>query len=120
MPRAPLLLATPLLAASLFSAALAPPAAHAQSLGCVERPVGAPLGATAIAPIPGHPRARGAIALPPQPSHGTDCIAIAPPPRDILRGEPPPAGGLLRGDDGRSNLLRDPAPTGPPAGWAPR
>jgi len=46
----------------------------------------------------------------------TECIAVAPPPRDILRGEPPPAGGLLRGDDGRQDMLRDPTPTRPPAG----
>jgi hypothetical protein len=106
MSRAALLLVALLLAAP----------AGAQSLGCIERPTGPAVGATGFGPIPGHPRARGAIALPPQPSQGQDCIAVAPPPRDILRGEPPPAGGLLRGDDGRSDLLRDAPSTRPPIG----
>lgn len=108
----------------LAALALAPvtsapvPSARAQSLGCVERPVGPPMDATVIVPVPGlRPGARAAVTVPGLPLHGQDCIAVAPPPQDILRGEPPPAGGLLRGDDGRSNLLRDPAPLRPPTGW---
>lgn len=103
-------------AALLLAAALLAAPAGAQSLGCIERPVGAPMDITVLVPVPGLPGARAAVTPPPLPTHGNDCIAVAPPPRDILRGEPPPAGGLLRGDDGRSNLLRDPAPTRPPIG----
>jgi hypothetical protein len=104
----------------LLVAALALPPhteAHAQSLGCVERPVGPPIDATVFVPVPALPGARAAITVPGQPLYGQDCIAVAPPPQDILRGPPAPAGGLLRGDDGRSNLLRDPAPLRPPTGW---
>jgi hypothetical protein len=96
--------------------ALAPSAAFGQSLGCIERPVGQPMDITVLVPVPGQPRARAAVTLPPQPSHGTDCIAVAPPPRDILRGEPSPSGNILRTDDPRTDLLRNaPAPR-PPTG----
>ncbi len=107
-------------AASLLLALLALPAVvGAQSRGCIERPVGPGVDVTVVVPLPqapalpGQPPARAAITLPNQPMYGTECIAVAPPPRDILRGEPPPAGGLLRGDDGRSDLLRDPTPARP-------
>jgi hypothetical protein len=98
-----------------------PASAGAQSRGCIERPVGPGMDVTVLVPIPqgpaaqGRPPARAAVTVPNQPMYGTECIAVAPPPRDILRGEPPPAGGLLRSDDGRSDLLRDPAPARPPA-----
>ena len=98
---------------------LLPSPAEAQSRGCIERPVGPGMDVTVLVPLPapGQPRANGAAAvtLPSQPMYGTECIAVSPPPRDILRGDPPPAGGLLRGDDGRSDLLRDPTPARPPA-----
>lgn len=103
--------------------------AGAQSQGCIERPVGPPVDGAAFgslramppypAPLPHPPRSRGMVALPQMPSMGTECIAVAPPVRDILRGEPAPSGGLLRGDDGRSDLLRD-TPTGRPPIALPR
>ncbi len=108
---------------------LAPITAGAQSQGCIERPIGPSVDGAAFgslrpmplypAPSPHTPRGRGMVALPPMPSTGTECIAVAPPVRDILRGEPAPAGGLLRGDDGRSDLLRDSPPVRPPIA-APR
>jgi len=95
--------------------------AQAQSLGCVERPREP---AIALAPtvqvpvtLPGqapNARARVGVGLPGQPAYGSDCIAVMPPVQDVLRGEPPPAGGLLRGDDGRADVLRTPPPA---AGW---
>jgi hypothetical protein len=100
-------------------ALLLPAAAAAQSRGCIERPVGPPMDVTVVVPVPqaqqGRHTPRAAVTLPNQPIYGTECIAVSPPPRDILRGDPPPAGGLLRGDDGRSDLLRDPTPARPPA-----
>lgn len=113
-------------AACLLAILAAPLPAGAQSRGCIERPVGPDMDVIAVVPIPrgpalrahpGGPAPRAAVAIPGQPMHGSECIAVSPPPRDILRGEPLPAGGLLRGDDGRSDLLRDPAPTRPPTGW---
>lgn len=98
-----------------------PAAAGAQSRGCIERPVGPGMDVTVVVPLPqppgtpARPAPRAAVTLPNQPMYGTECIAVAPPPRDILRGDPPPAGGLLRGDDGRSDLLRDPTPARAPA-----
>ncbi len=98
---------------------LLPATAAAQSRGCIERPVGPGMDVTVIVPLPqahpGQPAPRAAVTLPNQPMYGTECIAVAPPPRDILRGDPPPAGGLLRNDDGRQDLLRDPTPARPPA-----
>lgn len=105
----------------LLLALLLPATAGAQSRGCIERPVGPPMDVTVAVPIPqsqaqqGRPTPRAAVTLPNQPMYGTECIAVSPPPRDILRGDPPPAGGLLRGDDGRSDLLRDPTPARAPA-----
>lgn len=124
------------------SLVLVPPApALAQSRGCIERPVGPGMDVTVLVPVPQpgarhaptprHPAGRdpapradptqpaplAAVTIPNQPIYGTECIAVAPPPRDILRGEPPPAGGLLRGDDGRGDLLRNTTPTRPPTGW---
>jgi hypothetical protein len=105
----------------LLLALLLPAAAGAQSRGCIERPVGPSMDVTVVVPLPqaqaqqGGPTPRAAVTLPNQPIYGTECIAVSPPPRDILRGDPPPAGGLLRGDDGRSDLLRDPTPARAPA-----
>lgn len=111
-----------MLRAPLFLLALLLPAtAGAQSRGCIERPVGPSMDVTVVVPLPqaqaqqGQPTPRAAVTLPNQPIYGTECIAVSPPPRDILRGDPPPAGGLLRGDDGRSDLLRDPTPARAPA-----
>ena len=109
-----------MLRAPLFLLALLLPAtAAAQSRGCIERPVGPSMDVTVVVPLPqgqpGQPTPRAAVTLPNQPIYGTECIAVSPPPRDILRGDPPPAGGLLRGDDGRSDLLRDPTPARAPA-----
>ena len=106
------------LAATLL---LAPLAVRAQSRGCIERPVGPPIDGAALgamramvppagaAPAIAMPRGRGVVALPQLPSLGTECIAVMPPVGDVLRGEPAPSGGLLRGDDGRADLLRGPA-----------
>jgi len=118
----------PLIALVLALAPQSP--AIAQSLGCVERPVGPPIDATVFVPVPGLPRARAAITVPGLPLHGQECVAVTPPPRDILRGPPAPAGGLLRGDpppalaggllrgdNSRSDLLRDPPPMRPPTGF---
>ncbi len=105
----------------LLLALLLPATAGAQSRGCIERPVGPSMDVTVVVPLPqaqaqqGGPTPRAAVTLPNQPIYGTECIAVSPPPRDILRGDPPPAGGLLRGDDGRSDLLRDPTPARAPA-----
>lgn len=105
----------------LLLALLLPAAAGAQSRGCIERPVGPSMDVTVVVPLPqaqaqqGGPTPRAAVTLPNQPIYGTECIAVSPPPRDILRGDPPPAGGLLRGDDGRSDLLRDTTPARAPA-----
>lgn len=105
----------------LLLALLLPAAAGAQSRGCIERPVGPSMDVTVVVPLPqaqaqqGGPTPRAAVTLPNQPIYGTECIAVSPPPRDILRGDPPPAAGLLRGDDGRSDLLRDPTPARAPA-----
>jgi len=93
-------------AAMLFAASRS----HAQSLGCVELPVGPPLDAAVVARSPHLPGARAVLALPGLPAAGHDCVAVMPPVHDILRGAPPPAGGLLRGDDGRGDLLREPPP----------
>ena len=82
-------------------------AVRAQSQGCVERPVGpaidgAALGAMrAMAPQrapapPGPARGHGMVAVPQVPSMGTECIAVMPPVRDVLRGDPAASGGLLR------------------------
>ena len=82
-------------------------AVRAQSQGCVERLVGpavdgAALGtmramAPQLAPAaPGPARGRGMVTVPQMPSMGTECIAVMPPVRDVLRGEPAAAGGLLR------------------------
>ncbi len=95
---------------------LSPLAARAQSHGCVERPSGPAINSTAIAPLPHQPRGRVAIAVPTQPTFGQDCVAVMPPVRDVLRGAPPPPGGLLRGE-GPGDLLRDPLPTRSPAPW---
>lgn len=105
---------------ALFLLALLLPAtAGAQSRGCIERPIGPSVEGTVVVPVPqaqqGRHTPRVAAPIPSQPSYGTECIAVAPPPQDILRGEPPPAGGLLRGDDGRSDLLRGPTPARTPA-----
>lgn len=69
--------------------------------------------------LPHAPRSRGMVALPQVPAMGTDCIAVMPPVQDILRGEPAPSGGLLRGDDGRADVLRGAPPSRPPIA-APR
>ncbi len=100
-----------------FALLLGPHAVHAQSRGCVERPLGPAVDGAAlgsmrtIAPPAGPPlgpRGRGIVAVPQVPSMGSECVAVMPPVRDILRGEPAPSGGLLRGDDGRGDLLRGP------------
>ena len=83
-------------------------AVRAQSRGCVERPLGPATDAAALGLLPAMPhalRGRGAVIVPELPSMGTECIAVMPPVRDILRGQPAPAGGLLRGDDGRAAPL---------------
>lgn len=67
-------------------------AAEAQARGCVERPAGPPVEATAVVRTP---RGRAVVTLPPQPAHGHACGPADPPARDVLRGEPRPEG-LLR------------------------
>ena len=84
------LTATPLLGAA---------AVHGQSRGCVERPIGPAIDGAAFGSrraLPDGPRGRGVVVVPQMPSLGTECVSIVPPVRDILRGEPAPAGGLLR------------------------
>lgn len=78
-------------------------AVRAQSQGCVERPVGPAVDGAALGTMPqlapgapGPARGRGMVAMPQMPSMGTECIAVMPPVRDVLRGEPAAAGGLLR------------------------
>ena len=83
-------------------------AVRAQSRGCVERPLGPAIDAAALGLLPAMPhalRGRGVVIVPQLPSMGTECIAVMPPVRDILRGPPASAGGLLRGDDGRASPL---------------
>ena len=96
-------------------------AVRAQSRGCVERKVGPVIDGVALGLMPAIPQVAGSwgvVVVPQMPSMGTECVSIVPPVRDILRGEPAPAGGLLRGDDGRADLLRD-SPTGRPSGAVP-
>jgi hypothetical protein len=97
----------------LVALLLATPA-QAQSRGCIEQPRGPTTSLSVVVPIPEQgSRARAGLTLPDQPLYGSDCIAVMPPAADVLRGDPAPGGGLLRGDDGRANLLRD--PVAPPA-----
>ena len=103
------------------SLVLAPVAAGAQSRGCIERPVGPPIDAAALAPVPGMampqaPRTRMTVAIPALPANGTECIAVMPPVRDVLRGEPAPERGLLRTDSG-GDLLREAPPARPANPW---
>ncbi len=78
-------------------------AVRAQSRGCVERPNGSAVDVAGRGRAPG---GRAVVMVPGVPAHGQDCIAVVPPVADVLRGPPAPGGGVLRGDDGRRDLLR--------------
>ena len=90
------------------------PVAFAQSRGCVEVPVGAPMGAIAMVPLPASPHGHAVVGVPAQAERGQVCIAVVPPVADVLRGAPAPDGDLLRGGQasppGGADLLRE----GPP------
>jgi hypothetical protein len=93
-----LLLAAPALAQPIMAEPIL-----AQPADCPAVPVGPPVDLQIYVNPPGHPGVLAGIALPPVPMFGTRCIAIQPPPTDVLRGPPAP-NGLLQGNGPRDVL----------------